>query len=66
MDGLLHGCAEPLEMGDGSSMADHQGFRTAVQQAIHQSIPEARWGKAKGDACDGALLMAEALNLRPR
>ena len=25
MDSLLHGCAEPLEMGDGSSTADHQG-----------------------------------------
>jgi phenylacetic acid degradation operon negative regulatory protein len=37
-----------------------------VQQAIHHSIPEARCGEAKGDACDGALLMAKALILRPR
>jgi len=50
----------------GGAVTHLQGFRTAVQQAIDQSIPEARWSKAKGDACDGALLMAEALSLRPR
>ena len=56
----------PLVVCHGGAVTHLQGFRTAVQQAIHQSIPEARWGKAKGDACDGALLMAEALSLRPR
>ena len=56
----------PLVVCHGGAVTHLQGFRTAVQQAIHQSIPEARWGKAKGDACDGALLMAEALTLRPR
>ena len=56
----------PLVVCHGGAVTHLQGFRTAVQQAIHQSIPEARWGRAKGDACDGALLMAEALSLRPR
>ena len=56
----------PLVVCHGGAVTHLQGFRTAVQQAIHQSIPEARWGKAKGDACDGALLMAEDLSLRPR
>ena len=56
----------PLVVCHGGAVTRLQGFSTAVQQAIHQSIPEARWGKAKGDALDGALLMAEALSLRPR
>ena len=56
----------PVVVCHGGAVTHLQGFRTTVQQAIDQSIPEARWGKAKGDACDGALLMAEALSLRPR
>ena len=56
----------PLVVCHGGAVTHLTGFRTAVQQAIRQSIPEARWGEAKGDACDGALLMAEALTLRPR
>ena len=56
----------PLVVCHGGAVTHLAGFRTAVQQAIRQSIPEARWGEAKGDACDGALLMAEALTLRPR
>ena len=56
----------PLVVCRGGAVTQLQGFRTAVQQAIGESIPEARWGKAKGDACDGALLMAEGLTLRPR
>ena len=56
----------PVVVCHGGAVTHLPGFRTAVQQAIRQSIPEARWGKAKGDACDGALLMAEALTVRPR
>ena len=56
----------PVVVCDGGAVTHLPGFRTAVQQAIRQSIPEAQWGKAKGDACDGALQMAEALPLRPR
>ena len=56
----------PLVVCHGGAVTHLPGFRTAVQQAIVQSIPDARWAEAKGDACDGALLMAEALRLRPR
>lgn len=56
----------PLVVCHGGTITHLTGFRKAVQQEIRQSIPEARWGKAKGDACDGALLIAEALSLRPR
>ena len=56
----------PVVVCHGVAVTHLPGFRTAVQQAIRQSIPEAQWGTAKGDACDGALQMAEALTLRPR
>ena len=56
----------PVVVCHGGAMTHLPEFRTAVQQAIRQSIPQAQWGKAKGDACDGALQMAEALPLRPR
>ena len=56
----------PVVVCHGGAVTHVPGFRTAVERAILQSIPEARWGKAKGDACDGALLMAEALTVRPR
>ena len=56
----------PVVVCHGGAVTHLPGFRTAVQQAIRQSIPEAQWGKAQGDACDGALQMAETLTLRPR
>ena len=56
----------PVVVCHGGAVTHLPGFRTAVQQAIRQSIPEAQWGTAQGDACDGALQMAEALTLRPR
>ena len=56
----------PLVVCQGGAITHLTGFRTAVQQDMHQSIPEARWGKARGDACDGALLMAQELTVRPR
>ena len=56
----------PLVVCHGGTITHLTGFRNAVQQDIRQLIPEAQWGKAKGDACDGALQMAEALTLRPR
>ena len=56
----------PLVVCQGGAITHLPGFRTAVQQAIRQSIPDARWGEAKGDACDGALRMAQDLTLRPR
>ena len=56
----------PLVVCQGGAITHLTGFRAAVQQTIHQSIPEARWGEAKGDACDGALLMAQELaTIRP-
>ena len=56
----------PVVVCHGGAVTHLPGFRTAVQQAIRQSIPQAQWGTAKGDACDGALQIAEALTLRPR
>ena len=56
----------PLVVCQGGAITHLPGFRTAVQQGIRQSIPDARWGEAKGDACDGALRMAQDLTLRPR
>ena len=56
----------PLVVCQGGAITHLPGFRTAVQQAIRQSIPDAFWGEAKGDACDGALRMAQDLTLRPR
>lgn len=56
----------PLVVCQGGAVTHLTGFRTAVQQAIGQSIPKARWGEARGDACDGALRMAQDLTLRPR
>ncbi|MCB4377985.1 BadF/BadG/BcrA/BcrD ATPase family protein [Synechococcus sp. MU1650] len=56
----------PLVVCHGGAVTHLHGFRTAVQQAILQSIPEAQWGEARGDACDGALLMAQELTtIRP-
>ena len=51
----------PLVVCHGGAVTHLTRFRTAVQQAIRQSISEVRWGEAKGDACDGALLMAHEL-----
>ncbi|AII47762.1 N-acetylglucosamine kinase [Synechococcus sp. KORDI-52] len=56
----------PLVICQGGAITHLMGFRTAVQQSIRQSIPNARWGEARGDACHGALLMAEDLIVRPR
>ena len=56
----------PLVVCQGGANTHLPGFRTAVQQAIGESIPDALWGEAKGDACDGALRMAQDLTLRPR
>ncbi len=56
----------PLVVCQGGAVTHLSGFRTAVQQAIRESIPDARWGEAKGDACEGALLIAQDLTLRPR
>ena len=56
----------PLVVCHGGAITHLMGFRTAVQQTMRQSIPGARWGEAKGDACDGALLMAQDLTVRPR
>ena len=56
----------PLVVCQGGAVTYLTSFREAVHQAMHQSIPDARWGDAVGDACDGALLMAQDLTLRPR
>ena len=56
----------PLVVCQGGAVTHLTGFRRTVQEAIGQSIPEARWGEARGDACDGALRMAQDLTLRPR
>nr|WP_115094345.1 BadF/BadG/BcrA/BcrD ATPase family protein [Synechococcus sp. UW106] len=56
----------PLVVCQGGAITHLMGFRTAVQQTMRQLIPVARWGEAKGDACDGALLMAQDLTVRPR
>ena len=56
----------PLLICQGGAVTHLEEFRDAVKRAIHQEVPDLRWGIAEGDACDGALLMAEDRMLRQR
>ena len=56
----------PLLICQGGAVTHLEEFRDAVKRAIHREVPDLHWGIAEGDACDGALLMAEDRMLRQR
>ena len=41
-------------------------FRNAVETAIRRRLPQIHWCSNSGDACQGALVMAQDLAVRPR
>ena len=57
---------QPRLVGHGGTLEHLAGFREAVHRAIEEELPDVRWQKPAGDACQGALTMARELALRRR
>ena len=49
---------QPHVVGHGGALAHLPRFRSAVDQALKQALPQASWCEPDGDACDGALHLA--------
>ena len=60
------GISQPRVVGQGGAFENLQPFRIAVEQALANRLPGARWCQPLGDACDGALNLARELLIRPR
>ena len=56
----------PQLVGHGGGLTHLHHFRQAVERAVQQDIGEVRWVRASGDACHGALTMAQELSLKQR
>ena len=49
---------QPLVVGHGGALSHLPRFRSAVDEAMKQAVPQASWCEPAGDACDGALHLA--------
>ena len=56
----------PAVVPHGGALLHLPCFRATVDQRLTQRMPQARWCTAAGDACDGALQLAQDLVIRPR
>ena len=56
----------PQMVGHGGGLTHLHHFRQAVERAIQQEMGVVRWVRASGDACQGALTMAQELSLKQR
>ena len=55
---------EPAVVGLGGGLKHLPSFQHAVASALGETLPGARWTNPSGDACSGALTMAQELNLK--
>ena len=53
--------ATPAISGQGGAITHLPTFRNCVEQALDQRLPGWRWQQEGGDACDGALRLAQTL-----
>ncbi len=53
--------ASPNISGQGGAITHLPTFRSMVEHALNQRLPDWRWQEGGGDACDGALRLAQAL-----
>ena len=56
----------PAVVPHGGALLHLPRFRATVDQRLSERMPQARWCPAAGDACDGALQLAQDLVIRPR
>lgn len=57
---------DPAVVPHGGALLHLPLFRATVNQRLAEQMPRAQWCTAAGDACDGALLLARDLMIRPR
>ena len=55
---------EPAVVGLGGALTHLPSFQNAVANALGFSVPGAQWASPSGDACSGALTMAQELSLK--